>query len=63
MNEHPFLAIIAIILIFESIMPLLLPKQWKELLKEMVKLTDNSLRIIAGVAMLIGIIIFQYIQL
>lgn len=44
-------------------MPLLLPKQWKELLKEMVKLTDNSLRIIAGVAMLIGIIIFQYIQL
>lgn len=44
-------------------MPLLLPKQWKELLKEMAQVPDNSLRIIAGVAMLIGIIIFQYIQL
>lgn len=63
MNEHPFLAIIAIILIFESIVPLLLPKQWKESLKEIAKVPDNSLRIIAGVAMLIGIIIFQYIQL
>lgn len=49
-----FLSAIALLLVFEGIMPLLIPQQWRRFVLEMSSRSDKELRIIGAVLMLMG---------
>ncbi len=62
MIEHPVIAAIALVMIFEGIMPFLAPKAWKNTLLQLAQMKDSHLRIFGATMMLVGALTFKYIQ-
>ncbi len=62
MIEHPIIAAIALVMIFEGIMPFIAPKAWKNTLLQLAQMEDNHLRIFGAIMMIIGALTFNYIQ-
>ena len=62
MIEHPIIAAIALVMIFEGIMPFIAPKAWKDLLLQLAQMEDKHLRIFGAIMMVTGALTFNYIQ-
>ncbi len=54
--------IIALVMIAEGIMPFLSPTRWKKLLLKMLSIDDRTLRIIAFIMMLVGVVLLSIID-
>ncbi|MBJ41306.1 MAG: DUF2065 domain-containing protein [Gammaproteobacteria bacterium] len=55
------LLLIALILILESILPLLSPKKTKSILLYFLELDDNTIRMIGGIMLVLGLIIYMLV--
>lgn len=62
MIEHPIIAAIALVMIFEGIMPFISPKAWKGLLLQLAQMEDKHLRIFGATMMVVGALTLKYIQ-
>jgi len=60
--EHPIIAAIALVMIFEGIMPFIAPKAWKNLLLQLAQMEDHHLRLFGAIMLVAGAITFNYIQ-
>lgn len=59
MSETLWLAM-ALVCIFEGLMPFLFPKQWKETFLKIASLTEGQIRFVGLVAILIGTTLFLF---
>ena len=55
MAWQDFFAAIALMLVFEGIMPFLSPERWRRIMNNALRLSDTGLRAIGLVSMLIGL--------
>lgn len=62
MIEHPIIAAIALVMIFEGVLPFIAPKAWKNMLLQLAQMEDTHLRIFGVIMMVTGAITFKYIQ-
>ena len=62
MIEHPIIAALALVMIFEGIMPFVAPEAWKNFLRQIAEMENHHLRIIGAVMMVVGALTFNYIQ-
>ncbi|TDR23795.1 DUF2065 domain-containing protein [Marinicella litoralis] len=62
MIEHPIIAAIALVMIFEGLLPFIAPKVWKNMLLQLAQMEDIHLRIFGATMMVAGAITFKYIQ-
>ncbi|MRX27565.1 DUF2065 domain-containing protein [Kangiella sp. HZ709] len=53
--SQEWLIAMGLFLVFEGLMPALFPKVWKRTMSEAIKNSDNQLRIIGIISMLIGL--------
>jgi hypothetical protein len=60
--EHPIIAAIALVMIFEGIMPFIAPKAWKNMLLQIAQMEEKHLRIFGAIIMVAGAFTFKYIQ-
>jgi len=60
--EYPFIAALALVMIFEGIMPFIAPKAWKNMLLQLAQMEDKHLRIFGAIMMVAGALTFKYIQ-
>lgn len=52
----------ALVMIFEGIMPLVAPKAWKKLISQLAQMPERHLRIFGATLLVAGAITFKYIQ-
>ncbi|WP_395373142.1 DUF2065 domain-containing protein [Marinicella sp. W31] len=62
MLEHPILTGLALVLIMEGLMPFLAPAKWRLFLQELAKMSDQQLRIMGGVMLISGALLFQWVK-
>jgi len=60
--EHPILTGLALVLIIEGLMPFLAPAMWRQFLQELAKMSDKQLRIIGGMMLVGGALLFQWVK-
>jgi len=51
------LAAIALMLIFEGMLPFLSPRTWREAFKKMIEIDDSQIRFIGLTSMIIGVVL------
>lgn len=56
MKEH-FLAALGLMLVFEGLMPLLMPQSWRETFKRMIAFKDGQLRFIGLISVIFGLLL------
>ena len=56
-----FLAL-ALVLIIEGLMPLLFPKQWRQLFQQIMLLTDGQLRFIGLLSVVVGLLLVAVLK-
>ena len=52
-----FLSVLALVLVFEGMMPFLSPSAWRRFMRNMMDQSDRTIRIIGVVSMLFGVAI------
>lgn len=57
-----FLFALGLVFVIEGIIPFAFPKQWREMLKKVIKQKDNALRYSGLFSMLIGVIILTIVR-
>ncbi len=55
--NNTFIAALGLMLLFEGLMPLLMPESWRETFKKMIDLKDGQLRFVGLVSTLIGLLL------
>ncbi|MBB72066.1 MAG: hypothetical protein CMF50_06670 [Legionellales bacterium] len=60
---HYFFAALALMLVFEGIMPFLSPERWRSFVNKLALQSDRSLRIMGFVTMIIGVGILTVLHL
>jgi len=55
--NNTFIAALGLMLLFEGLMPLLMPQSWRDTFKKMIDLKDGQLRFVGLVSTLIGLIL------
>lgn len=53
-NSNLLLTAIGLVLLFEGLLPVLMPQVWRETFKKMIALNDGQLRFIGFMSVLIG---------
>ncbi|MDY0329033.1 MAG: DUF2065 domain-containing protein [Thiomonas sp.] len=61
MQNVLFLAI-GMVLVIEGLMPLFFPRQWRELFRQIMALTDGQLRFIGLVAVAVGLLLLSLLN-
>jgi uncharacterized protein YjeT (DUF2065 family) len=56
--SQAFLVALSLFFLFEGIMPLFFPRQWKDILLKIASLTEGQIRFIGLVAILIAVTLF-----
>jgi len=56
-----WLAALALLCLFEGLMPLLFPRYWQRMLKQLTTLPANQFRQIGGVLVTIGLVILYWL--
>jgi len=54
-----FIVALGMVLIFEGVMPVIAPRQWRNTLLKLTQLSDGQVRWIGVLAMILGIVIIQ----
>lgn len=62
MNWDDLLAAMALVLVFEGLMPFISPKGYKETMAQMLNLPDSSLRMIALGSMVAGLFFLYLVR-
>ena len=62
MSQQLLLTAVALMLVFEGILPLLAPGRWRETFRRLTLLTDGQIRFIGLTSMLIGLIILYLVR-
>jgi len=62
MMNNTFIAALGLMLLFEGLMPLLMPQSWRETFKKMIDLKDGQLRFVGLVSTLIGLLLIYLSQ-
>lgn len=57
MSQQLLLTAVALMLVFEGILPFLAPGMWRETFRRLTELSDGQIRFIGLTSMLIGLII------
>lgn len=55
--NNTFIAALGLMLLFEGLMPLLMPQSWRDTFKKMIDLKDGQLRFVGLVSTLIGLLL------
>lgn len=55
--NHPFLTAVGLMLLFEGLLPLLLPQAWRETFKRLLTLKDGQLRFVGLVSVAVGLVV------
>jgi uncharacterized protein len=56
------IAAVALMLVFEGIMPFVAPAKWKQTMRQAIDLSDGQLRFIGLIAMVIGLTVLFFIK-
>jgi uncharacterized protein len=56
------LAAVGLLLVFEGLMPFLIPAMWRETMRQVMALSDGQLRFIGLVSILIGAALLLFIK-
>jgi uncharacterized protein len=56
------LAAVGLLLVFEGLMPFLIPAKWRETMRQVMALSDGQLRFIGLVSILIGAALLLFIK-
>ncbi len=62
MIEHPIIAAIALVMIFEGLLPFIAPKAWKNILLQLAQMDEIHLRIFGAIMLVAGALTLKYIQ-
>ncbi|MEI8035806.1 MAG: DUF2065 domain-containing protein [Betaproteobacteria bacterium] len=62
MSQQLLLTAVALMLVFEGILPFLAPGIWRETFRRLTLLTDGQIRFIGLTSMLIGLIILYLVR-
>lgn len=62
MSWQLFLSAVALMLIFEGLGPALFPKQWRAYLLQIVQSDERTLKAIGIILILIGAVLFHFVQ-
>jgi len=57
MDNNDFLTALALLLIFEGLMPFASPVKWKELLRSIVEFDSSKIRMFGFMSMMVGLLI------
>lgn len=57
-----FISALALMLVFEGIMPFISPARWRKLLHKVIQQDEKSIRIIGFISMIVGVIILTIIN-
>ena len=60
--SNALLLALALVLIIEGLMPLLFPRQWRQLFQQIMALTDGQLRYIGLVAVAAGLLLLLVLK-
>jgi len=60
--NNTFIAALGLMLLFEGLMPLLMPQSWRDTFKKMIDLKDGQLRFVGLVSTLIGLLLIYFSQ-
>lgn len=59
-NTNLFLTALGLMLLFEGLLPVLMPQAWRETFKKMIELKDGQLRFIGLMSILIGFLLIMF---
>lgn len=62
LNWQNFLAALALLLVFEGLMPFVFPHNFKQKMQQILQLPDETLRIAGGVSTLAGLALLYWIR-
>lgn len=62
MDKTLFLTALALVLVFEGLLPFAAPGRYRKMVDELARLSDNSLRIVGLAVMLAGLLLLYFIQ-
>jgi uncharacterized protein YjeT (DUF2065 family) len=57
-----FLTALALVLVFEGLLPFAAPGRYRKMVDELARLSDNSLRTVGLAVMLAGLLLLYFIQ-
>ena len=60
--SNALLLALALVLIIEGLMPLLFPRQWRQLFQQIMALTDGQLRYIGLIAVAAGLLLLVVLK-
>lgn len=62
MSPQLLLTAVALMLVFEGLMPFLAPGLWRETFRRMVQLSDGQIRFIGLTSMLLGLLLLVFVK-
>ena len=62
MDKTLFLTALALVLVFEGLLPFAAPDRYRKMVDELARLSDNSLRTVGLAVMLAGLLLLYFIQ-
>jgi uncharacterized protein len=62
MSQQLLLTAVALMLVFEGILPFLAPGVWRETFRRLTEMSDGQIRFIGLTSMLIGLIILFFVR-
>ncbi len=57
-----FLSAMALVFVFEGLMPFIFPEKWKALLRKIIEQDVRALRMVGFVSMLVGVILLTIVH-
>jgi uncharacterized protein YjeT (DUF2065 family) len=61
-DKSLFLTALALVLVFEGLLPFAAPGRYRKMVAELARLSDNSLRTVGLAIMLAGLLLLYFIQ-
>jgi uncharacterized protein YjeT (DUF2065 family) len=62
MSQQLLLTAVALMLVFEGILPFLAPGMWRETFRRLTEMSDGQIRFIGLTAMLAGLLILYFVR-
>ena len=62
MSQQLLLTAVALMLVFEGILPFLAPGMWRETFRRLTELSDGQIRFIGLTSMLIGLLMLYFVR-
>ncbi|HTE16463.1 MAG TPA: DUF2065 domain-containing protein [Burkholderiales bacterium] len=63
MSQQLLLTAVALMLVFEGVLPFLAPGVWRETFRRLTEMSDGQIRFIGLTSMLIGLLILYFVKI